>query len=86
MTKHRSKICVCCSRSLTDEFSMLTNMGKLCARHMNIEYIKDPSQAEEFRTRYLNRIDEIGEMEFWIEKRQIKKWEGDHSGILSTIS
>lgn len=85
MTSSRSKICVCCSRSLTDEFSMLTNMGKTCAKHLGIEYITDASQAEKFRQTYLNRISEIGEMEFWIPKRQIKKWEGDNSGILSVI-
>jgi DNA-binding FrmR family transcriptional regulator len=76
MTVKRGKVCVCCNKTLTDEFSMLTNMGKICAGHMKVEYITDASQAEAFRERYLKRVDEIGEMTFWVPKRQIKKWEG----------
>jgi len=76
MTIKRGDVCVCCSKTLTDEFSMLTKMGKICAGHMKVEYITDASQADAFRERYLKRVEEIGEMEFWIPKKQIKKWEG----------
>lgn len=85
MTIKRDKVCLCCSRSLTDEFSMLTNMGKICAGHMKVEYITDASQAEAFRERYLKRVEEIGEMEFWIPKKQIKKWEGITQSVIKTI-
>lgn len=74
MTIKRGKVCTCCLKTLTDEFSMLTNMGKICAGHMGIEYITDRSQAEKFREEYLKRVEEIGEMEFWVPKSQIKKW------------
>ena len=85
MTIKRDKVCLCCGRSLTDEFSMLTNMGKICAGHMKVEYITDASQAEAFRERYLKRVEEIGEMEFWIPKKQIKKWEGITQSVIKTI-
>jgi nucleoside-triphosphatase THEP1 len=65
---------MCCGKSLTDEFSMLTKLGKICARHMKIEYITDASQAERLRNDYLKRVDEIGEMEFWVPKKQILLW------------
>lgn len=74
MTIKRGKVCTCCLKTLTDEFSMLTNMGKICANHMGIEYITDRSQAEKFREEYLKKVEEIGEMEFWVPKSQIKKW------------
>jgi hypothetical protein len=76
MTIKRGNICMCCGRELTDEFSMLTKMGKTCATHMKMEYIKDKSEAERFREEYLKKVEEIGEFQFWIPKRQIKKWEG----------
>jgi len=39
MTVKRGDVCMCCAKTLTDEFSMLTRMGKTCARHMRVEYI-----------------------------------------------
>ena len=85
MTISRSKICSCCGKTLTDEFSMLTNVGPICAKHMKIPYITDASQAEEFRERYLKRIEEIGEMEFWVPKSQIRKWDGSTEAILRVM-
>jgi hypothetical protein len=76
MTVKRGDICVCCGKTLTDEFSMLTKMGKTCSKHMGVEYITDKSQVDRFREEYLKRVEEIGEMEFWVPKSQIKKWEG----------
>lgn len=85
MTVNRAKVCLCCGRTLTDEFSMLTNVGKTCAKHMKIDYITDRTQADEFRDRYLKRVEEIGEMEFWVPKNQIVKWEGMTESIIKTI-
>lgn len=85
MTVKRSKICMCCGRDLTDELSMVTGMGKTCARHMKMEYIKDKSEVERFRQDYLKRVDEIGEFQFTIPKRQIRKWEGMTESIVKTM-
>lgn len=85
MTKSRSKTCRCCAKTLTDEFSMLTGVGKTCAKHMRIPYITDRSQSERFLEDYLKRVDEIGEFEFWVPKSQVKKWEGDTEHILYMI-
>jgi hypothetical protein len=74
MTIKRGNVCMCCAKTLTDEFSMLTKLGKICAKHMKIEYITDASQAERLRNDYLKRVDEIGEMEFWVPKKQILLW------------
>ena len=74
MTIKRGDVCMCCAKTLTDEFSMLTRMGKICANHMEVEYITDASQAERFREEYLKRVEEIGSMEFWVPKSQIKTW------------
>jgi hypothetical protein len=70
---------------LTDEFSMLTTMGKTCAKHMGVEYIKDKSQTERFRQDYLKRVEEIGVMEFWVPKSQLKNWEGDTNFLLEIL-
>jgi hypothetical protein len=83
MTIKRGDVCVCCGRTLTDEFSMLTKMGKTCASHMKVEYITNSSETERFRNEYLKRVEEIGEMEFWIPKKQIKMWEGNGDLLLN---
>lgn len=85
MTVKRGNICMCCGRELSDEFSMLTKMGKTCSKHMKVEYIKDKSEVERFRNDYLKRVDEIGEMQFWVPKSQIKKWNGMTEVIVKSM-
>ena len=85
MTVKRGDVCMCCVKTLTDEFSMLTRMGKTCAKHMGVEYITDSSQAERFRNEYLAKVEEIGEMDFWVPKSKIIKWEGRTEIILKMI-
>lgn len=85
MTIGRSKVCRCCARTLTDEFSMLTGVGKICANYMRIPYITDISQADRFREDYLRRVEDIGIMEFWVPKSQVKKWDGKTEIILKMI-
>ena len=82
MTVKRGNICMCCGRELSDEFSMLTKMGKTCSKHMKVEYIKDKSEVERFNQDVLARIEEIGEMEFWVPRRQIKVWNGVSAMLL----
>jgi hypothetical protein len=82
MTIKRGNICMCCGRELTDEFSMITGMGKTCSKHMRIPYITDLSQVDRYREEYLKRVEEIGEMEFWVPISQIKDWEGKTSKLL----
>lgn len=74
MTVKRGNICMCCGRTLTDEFSMLTKLGKTCAGHMKVEYIKDVSEVERFREDYIKRVEEVGLFQFWVPKKQIKMW------------
>lgn len=85
MTVKRGKVCTCCGRTLTDEFSMLTGIGKLCAKHIRVPYITDRSQAERFRNEYLERVEEIGKMVFWIPKSQIVKWEGITESMVKSM-
>jgi hypothetical protein len=85
MTIKRGNICMCCGRTLTDEFSMITKLGKTCAKHMKVEYIKNISEVERFREDYMKRVEEIGEMEFWVPKRQIIKWDGKTEIILKMM-
>jgi len=85
MTVKRGDVCVCCAKTLTDEFSMLTKMGKTCAKHMGVEYITDLSQAERFREDYLKKVEEIGILEFWVPKSRIIKWDGKTEVILKMI-
>jgi hypothetical protein len=85
LTVKRGDICVCCAKTLTDEFSMLTKMGKKCAENIGVEYITDKSQTEKFRIEYLKKVEEIGIMEFWIPKTKIIKWDGISEILLKNI-
>jgi hypothetical protein len=51
---------------------MLTGLGKTCAKHLGVKYITDSTQADKFREEYLNKVEEIGEMETWIPLSQVK--------------
>ena len=74
-----------CNMTGVHDVSMLTGLGKICAGHMRVEYITDASQAGRFREDYLKRVEEIGEMEFWVPRSQIKKWDGMTEAILRTM-
>ena len=81
LTTKNCGVCKSCGRTLTDEFSRLTGYGKICAGHLGVQYIKDKSEVERFNQEVLAKVEEIGEMEFWVPRRQIKIWNGD-SAIL----
>ena len=85
LTIKRGSVCTCCMKTLTDEFSMLTGLGKICAKHVGVPYITDASQAKQFREEYMKRVEEIGEMIFWVPKSQIKTWEGNADILLKMI-
>jgi len=82
LTIKRGSICTCCARTLTDEFSMLTGLGKTCAKNLGVPYITDASQTDKFREDYMKRVDEIGEMEFWVPLSQLKDWQGKTSMLM----
>lgn len=85
LTIKRGSVCTCCFKTLTDEFSMLTGMGKTCASHVGVPYITDKSQAKQFREEYLKRVEEIGEMEVWVPKSQIETWEGENDMLFDIL-
>jgi hypothetical protein len=86
MTVKRGDVCCVCARTLTDELSMLSGVGKLCSAHVGVPYLTNKSQSEKYRNEYLKKIDEIGEMEFWVPKSQIKLWDGKSEIFLKMIS
>lgn len=85
LTEKRGKVCCVCARTLTDELSMLSGVGKMCSQHVGVPYLTDKSQAESFRQEYLKRINELGTMEVWVPKSQIKVWDGKTEVILKMI-
>ena len=85
LTEKRGKVCCVCARTLTDELSMLSGVGKICSEHVGVPYLTDKSQAESFRQEYLKRINELGTMEVWVPKSQIKVWDGKTEVILKMI-
>ncbi len=82
LTSKSGSICKCCGRTLTDDFSKITGVGKTCASHMGITYITDKSQVARFNQDYMKQVEAIGEMEFWVPISQIKVWDGQANVLL----
>ena len=85
MTVNRGKVCCVCNKTLTDELSMLSGVGKTCSSHLGVPYLTDKSQSEQYRKDYLDKIEKIGTMIFWIPKKQIKKWDGITQMMVNTM-
>ena len=62
--------------------SQLTGIGPVCAKYVGVEHPKTKNDVEKFKEDMSNRIDEIGEFEFWIPKKSIVKWDGRGSIML----
>lgn len=74
LTKENGDVCRCCGAELTDEFSILTGMGPVCAKNLRVKYIKDKVEAARFHEELAQRVEEIGEFEFWLPKSQIREY------------
>jgi len=76
LTKENGGICRCCGRTLTDEMSQITGIGPVCAKYVGVKHPKSKDEVAKFNEDMSNKIDEIGEFEFWIPKRAIIEWNG----------
>lgn len=76
LTKENGNICRCCGATLTDHFSMITGIGPICSKNLGVKYIKSETELQRFKDDLVNKIDEIGEFEFWLPKSQIKEYIG----------
>jgi len=76
LTKENGGVCRCCGKTLTDEMSQVTGIGPVCAKYVGVEHPKSKNDVEKFKEDMSNKIDEIGEFEFWIPKRAVIKWDG----------
>ena len=76
LTKENGGMCRCCGKTLTDEMSQVTGIGPVCAKYVGVEHPKSKNDVEKFKEDMSNKIDEIGEFEFWIPKRAVIKWDG----------
>ena len=76
LTKENGGICRCCGKTLTDYMSQITGIGPVCAGYVGVKHPQNKEEVEQFKKDMSDKIDEIGEFEFWIPKRQIVEWNG----------
>ena len=76
LTKENGGVCRCCGKTLTDEMSQVTGIGPVCAKYVGVEHPKSKNDVEKFKEDMSNKIEEVGEFEFWIPKRAVIKWDG----------
>lgn len=65
--------CRCCGLDLTDWRSQATGVGPVCAKKLNIPYVKNPEDVEVFKKMLKLKIDTIGDLTFWVPKSQISE-------------
>jgi hypothetical protein len=63
--------CRCCGLDLTDWKSQATGVGPICAKKLGIPYVKNQEDVLVFKKLLKLKIDEIGDLTFWIPKSQI---------------
>ena len=84
LTKENGGICRCCGRTLTDEMSQMTGIGPVCAGYVGVKHPASKADIPQFKQMMSDKIDEIGEFEFWLPKRSVQKWNG-HGAVLMKI-
>lgn len=81
LTKENGGICRCCGKTLTDEMSRMTGIGPVCSKYVGVEHPVNKADLPIYREKINEKIDEVGEFEFWIPKRGITEWNGS-AGVL----
>ena len=81
LTKENGGICRCCGKTLTDEMSRMTGLGPVCSKYVGVTHPTSKADLPMYRQQISDKIDEVGEFEFWIPKRGIVEWNGS-AGVL----
>ena len=79
LTKENGGVCRCCGKTLTDDVSKVTGIGPVCSKYVGVAHPRsayDTVEIENYKQEMSQKIDEIGEFEFWIPKKSIVKWDG----------
>lgn len=63
--------CRCCGLDLTDWRSQSTGVGPVCAKKLGIPYVKNQEDVAVFKKMLQLKVDEIGDLTFWVPKSQI---------------
>ena len=74
--------CRCCGKDLTDCISKASGIGPVCAKYMGIKRPTTQSEIDVFNKNLKEKIEEMGEFEFWVPKSQIKNAFGKFKYIL----
>ena len=71
MTTSDVTSCRCCGKDLTDWRSQATGVGPTCSKHLDIPYVKKQEDVEVYKKMLKLKIDQIGDLTFWLAKSQI---------------
>jgi hypothetical protein len=69
--------CRCCGKDLTDWRSQATGVGPICSKSLGIPYVKKEEDVAVFKKLLKLKIDQIGDLTFWVPKSQIKEGLGE---------
>jgi hypothetical protein len=82
LTKENGGICRCCGKTLKTEMSKMTGIGPVCTKHVGVKHPKTKEELEKYKQEMSDKIDEIGEFQFTIQKNRIEKWNGSGSVLM----
>jgi hypothetical protein len=75
--------CRCCGKDLTDWRSQATGVGPICSKSLGIPYVTKEEDVEVFKKLLKLKIENIGDLTFWVPKSQIKEGLEDLQSQLS---
>ena len=59
----------------------MTGLGPVCSKYVGVQHPSTKADLPQYREEINQKIDEIGEFEFWIPKRGIVEWKGS-AGVM----
>jgi hypothetical protein len=78
LTEQNGKCCRLCNKTLKTDLAMMVGIGSTCSKYLGVNYPVAKEQVEDFRKSIDQKVQELGEFEFWLPKKQIKEYVKGH--------
>jgi hypothetical protein len=78
LTEQNGKCCRLCNKTLKTDLAMMAGIGSTCSKYLGVNYPVTKEEVEDFRKSIDKKVQELGEFEFWLPKKQIKEYVKGH--------
>lgn len=74
LTEENGKCCRICNATLKTSLGMIVGIGPICSKRIGLKYPVSEETLSSFRDHVTQKLNSIGEFEFWLPKSQIKEY------------